>query len=77
MSRWTRPFACAASSAEATCLDDIHSLLGLKPPLAVQKTSQVGALDEVHRHEQEPILLAGVVDGDDVRVANRNRDPRL
>ena len=77
MSRWTRPFACAASSAEATCETTSTASSGSKPPLAVQKASQVGALDEVHRHEQEPVLLARVMDGDHIRVADRDRDPRL
>ena len=50
---------------------------GLERPVAVEQAAQVGAVDQVHGHEQQAVLLAGVVDRDHVRVADRDRDPRL
>ena len=38
---------------------------------------QVGAVDEAHRDVQLAVDLAGVVNGDDIRVLERRRQPRL
>ena len=50
---------------------------GIERAFAVEQAAQVGALDQVHGHEQEPVLLAGVVNRNDVGVSQRDRDPRL
>ena len=39
--------------------------------------AEVGALDVLHRHVQQLILFAGVVDGQDVRVPDRRRGAAL
>ena len=77
MSRWTRPRAWAASSAAATWATIATARSGSAGAPLDQQAAQVGAVDQVHRHEQQPVLLAGVVDRDDVRVAERDGDPRL
>jgi hypothetical protein len=38
---------------------------------------QVASLDEVHRHVQLPVVLAGLVDRDHVGVVKRRGEPRL
>ena len=58
-------------------VDDSRSVPRFERPLAVQDAAQIGAVDQVHRHEQQPVLLPRVVDRDDVRVSDRDRDPRL
>jgi len=57
--------------------DDRGRVLGRQRPPRPQQPAQVGAVDQVHGHEQQPVLLAGVMDRDHVRVADRDRDPRL
>ena len=58
-------------------LDDRDRPLRRQRAAGDQHPPQVGAVDQVHGHEQQPVLLAGVVDRDDVRVAQRDGDPRL
>jgi hypothetical protein len=41
------------------------------------QVAQVPALEQLHRHVGEPVLLAEVVDGDDVRVVEPRRRLRL
>ena len=52
-------------------------VLGAHRAVGPSSAAQVGAVDQVHGHEQQAVLLAGVVDRDHVRVADRDRDPRL
>ena len=42
-----------------------------------QQAAQVGPLHVAHRDEQRPLRLAGLVDGNDVGVLDRRRQPRL
>ncbi len=49
--------------------DDPHGLGDLEVALPIEDPAQVGALDQVHRDEQEALLLAGMMDLDHVRVA--------
>ena len=49
---------------------------GSNGPVAEQLL-QVGAVDEAHREVELAVDLAGVVDGDDVRVLERGRQPGL
>ena len=75
-SRWTIPAAWAESRASATwarrsIASSGSSGAGGDPPL------QVAAADQPHRDDQLAVLLAGVVDGDDVRVLEAGREPRL
>ena len=48
-----------------------------EPPGQAQDRRQAGAFDEAHREVELAIDLAGVVDVDDVRVAERGRQARL
>ncbi|MEY2512728.1 MAG: hypothetical protein QOJ89_86 [bacterium] len=45
--------------------------------LGRHKLAQVGPLDEAHRDERHAVAVAGVVDGDDVRVIEHRGDARL
>ena len=49
----------------------------LEPALGRQQAREVGALDVAHRHVQQPVLLARVVDRDHVRVLDRRRRAEL
>ena len=42
-----------------------------------QQRLEVAARDEAHRQEEPPVVLARLVDRDDVRVVERRRQPRL
>ena len=57
--------------------DDRRRALGLEPALAAQHRAQVLALDVAHDLEQHAVLLARVVDRDDVRMVERRGDLRL
>ena len=76
-SRWIRPIACAASSARGDLAADVDRPVRAQAPVGAQDRGQVLALDELHREVEHPVDLAGVVDGDDVRVLERGGDPRL
>ena len=75
-SRWTRPRACAASSAPATWAEDADGLGRLQWPVA-QPAGEVHAIDEAHRQEGGAVDLAGLVERDDVGVVDRGREVRL
>ena len=45
--------------------------------VALEQRLQIAALDVAHRQEELPVLLAGLVDRDDVRVVERGGEPRL
>jgi hypothetical protein len=48
--------------------DDRRRALGLEPALAAQQRPEVLPLDIAHDLEQHAVLLAGVMDRDDVRM---------
>jgi hypothetical protein len=56
---------------------DVERAVGAQPALAAQDAREVGALDVLHRQVQQAVLLARVVDGDDVRMLQRGGDPGL
>ena len=56
---------------------DVDRPVRAQAALAAQHGGEVGALDVLHREVEQPVLLAGVVDRDDVRVLQRGGDPRL
>ena len=70
MSRWTMPDSWAASSAEAIAREHAQGLAARQRPLH-DHVGERRAVDEAHRDEHEPVGLAGLVDGDDVRVVER------
>ena len=76
-SRWIRPIACAASSAEATWRQTSIARYGPQAARRAQHAGEVLALDVLHRQVEQPVDLAGVVDRDDVRVLQGGGDPRL
>ena len=57
--------------------DDRRRHVRFQPSPDVQQPREVGALDEAHRHVEQPVLLAGVVDRHDVRVLDRRRGAEL
>ena len=61
----------------ADLADDARGPERLDAPLRGDQRAQVGALDETHHDEEHAVLVAGIEDGDDVRVVDRGRDPRL
>ena len=76
-SRWIRP-ARARRRARRRPVDERERVApGRARPLAREQLAQVGALDVAHRDEQRPVRLAGLEDGDDVRVVERGRELRL
>ncbi|MEZ5061445.1 MAG: hypothetical protein R2700_08020 [Solirubrobacterales bacterium] len=50
---------------------------GVDRPARDQEAPQVGAVDQVHGHEEAAVLLPRVMDRNDVGMAQRHRDPRL
>ena len=56
---------------------DRHGPLGPEWSAGSQHRLEVGAVDVAHGDEQPAIGLARVVDGDDVRVVEARRQPRL
>ena len=66
-SRWTTPLACAKPRPSHSC----SMMASLSPRCGVARADQVpevAALEELHGHVDEAVLLAEVEDGDDVRV---------
>ena len=57
--------------------DEPHGALGREPALALDELAQVGALHVAHGEVEDAVGLAGLVDGDDVRVVDRGRELRL
>ncbi len=68
MSRVERP---------ADLADDARGPQRLDAPVGSDHRSQIRALDDAHHDEQHAVLFAGIEDGNDVRVVDRGRDPRL
>ena len=76
MSRWTMPFACAASSASAICDAQVQEDLGLER-LAADEVLEGLAFEQLHDDEVLALVLADVVDRADVGVVQGRRGPRL
>jgi hypothetical protein len=57
--------------------DDARGARGLEPPVARDQRLQVGALDPAHGDVELAVLLARVVDGDDVGVVERGDRAQL
>ena len=72
-SRWTRPRACAAASASATCARDVGGARRRQRAVQVDGLAQRRALDQLHHDVGDAVVLAGVVGGDDVGVGHRGR----
>ena len=53
--------------------DEMGSTLGLERA-AIDRVAQVRPLHPAHRDEQDPVLLAGLVDRDHIRVIDRSGD---
>ena len=68
MSRWTRPWAWAADRADGDLDADLGDPAGQQGALGAEDVAQVPALDQLHDHEVGAVVLAPVVDGDDVGV---------
>ncbi len=58
-------------------LEQLDRSRRLDRPLLDQDLAEVGAGDVVHDEEQHPLMLARVMDPDDVRVMQRGGDARL
>ena len=58
-------------------VDDRGGAGRLEPAGVADQLVQVGPRDPAHHEVQPPVLLAGLVDGDHVRVIDRGRHPRL
>ena len=58
-------------------LHDLELLLEPQGGALLDQVAQVGALEQLHRHVGDALLLAELVDGDDVRVGQLARGPRL
>ena len=66
-SRWTTPASCAASSATAASRSQRSAVSGgIRSPL--QPVGDRAAAEQLHDHERAAVVLADVVDRDDVRV---------
>jgi hypothetical protein len=63
------PTSCAACSARAICAPIVASRVTRAFGLVDRHT-----LNQLHRQEQEAVLLAGLVDRHDVRVVQGPRD---
>ena len=62
-SRWTSPCAVRLVERAGDLRDERDGrAAGSSRPLAREQRAQVGALDEAHRHVEQPVLLAGVED---------------
>ncbi len=57
--------------------DEARGEQRFEPALGAQQARQVGALDVAHRHVQQPVLLARVVDRDHVGMLDRGRRAEL
>ena len=57
--------------------DDAAEAVGRDAPVVAHLGGEVAAVDEAHGDEQRAVLLAGLVDGHDVRMLERRRHARL
>ena len=57
--------------------DDLRGAARGEVPVALERAVQVGPGDVAHDQVQPPVLLAGGVDGHEVRVVDRGGQPRL
>ena len=57
--------------------EQLDGSLRLERAVLGDELGEVVALDVAHGEEEDAVLLSRLVDGDDVRVVERGRDPRL
>ncbi len=74
MSRWTSPRPWAYSSAEATWRPTCAACDGERRRPGVEHPPQRAALEQLHDHERDALVLAPVVDGHHVRVVERGSE---
>ena len=72
-SRWTRPCACAAPSAEATWATSRRRALASSGACGGEQLGEARPAHEAHRDEQQAAVLARFVDRDHVWVLERRR----
>ena len=72
-----QPAAVGGVERGGELLEQLDCPVRLDRPVLDQHLAQVGAGDVIHHEEQHPLVLAGVVDPDDVRVVQRRGDPHL
>ena len=68
MSRWSTPAVCAAPRAAAMSVAMSTAVAGGSGPSAADQVGEAAALDVLHHDEVGAVLLAPVVDADDVGV---------
>ena len=71
------PAAVRGVERGSKLVEQVDCAVGIERPLLDQDLAQVGPGDEVHHKEQHSVLLAGIVDSDDVRMVQRRGDPHL
>ena len=72
-SRWTTPVRVGEGEPVADLLHHRELPAEVRRGPAADRLAQVAALEELHRHVGEAVLLAEVEDGDDVRVVELRR----
>ena len=76
-SRWTSPFSWATSSAAAICAAIRAARPGSRGPSPQDQRAELGALDPPRDDVDRSVLLARLVQRDDVGVVERGHRPRL
>ncbi len=76
-SRWIRPAACAAASAESTGSSRVSALAGCHRRVLADQVAQGVPGDVLHRQEQGAVVVALVEDADHVRVREPGCGPGL
>ena len=77
MSRWTMPCLCAKARPLQISIDQLDALPRVERRPAPDQLGQRLARDVLHGDERLAVVLADVVDGDDVGVLQPRRQPRL
>ena len=72
-SRWTMPCSWAWPEAGEEVQDDGEGELRVGPDPRLDGALEVHALEQLERHEGLPLVIAELVDGDDVRVLEPGR----
>ena len=75
-SRWTSPAPCAVSNASATGARMPSACFGSNAPQSLA-TGQVAAPHVAHRDVEQAVVLAGLVDRNDVGVIEGGGEPGL
>ena len=76
MSRWTIPFACAASSASASSIAVSTSRRHGRPRPGQPRPQRL-ALEQLHHEEERPLMIPDIVQGADVRMVEAGDGLRL